>query len=106
MLAVQRQGEHAGVLPEDAGRAVALVHIQVDHSHLQRSTLRAVKAAPFGLHQARGHRRIIEDTKAAALLSAGVVRAAGHVGGHAGRSGVCTSLQAQRRSGSGHRGAR
>jgi hypothetical protein len=93
-------------LPEDAGRAVTLVHIQVDHRHLKRCALRAVKAAPFGLHQACGHRRIIEDTKAAALLSAGVVRAAGHVGGHAGGSGVCTCLQAQGRTGSGHRGAR
>ena len=106
VLAVQGQGENAGVLPEDAGRAVALVHIQVDHSHLQRCALGAMKAAPFGLHQACGHGRIIENTKAAALLSAGVVRAAGHVGGHTGRSGVCASLQAQGRTGSGHRGAR
>jgi hypothetical protein len=30
---VQRQREHRVVAPEDAGRAVALVNIQVDHRH-------------------------------------------------------------------------
>ena len=78
------QREDTGIVPENAGAAIALVNIQIDHSHLQRRTLGAVTAAPFRLHQPGRHRGVIENAEAAALVCAGVVRAAGHVGGHTG----------------------
>ena len=85
LLAVQGQREDTGIVPEDAGAAIALVDIQIDHSHLQRRTLRAVSPTPFGLHQPGSHCGVIKDAETTALVCAGVVRAAGHVGGQTGR---------------------
>ena len=81
LLAVHRQRPDAGVAPEDRRGAVALVHVQVDHRHPQR--LARMQAQPLGLHQPRGHRQIVEDAVAAAGVRAGMVRAAGEVGGDA-----------------------
>jgi hypothetical protein len=55
------------------------VHVQVDHQHAQQLP---VVAVPFGLHQARGHRHVVEDAVARALVRKGVVGATGQVGGH------------------------
>ena len=93
MLAVHRQRENAGISAKDAGRAIALVHVQVNHRHAQGRLLAAVTTGPFRLHQAGRHRRVIENAKAAAFVCAGVVRAAGHVGGHTGRRGIRATLQ-------------
>ena len=89
---VQRQREHAGIAAKDMRRAVALVHVQVDDRYAQR--LRRASAArtlPFGLHEACGHRNVVEHAKSAAFVGIGVVRAAGQIArqpfsqGHAAR---------------------
>ena len=74
------QGEHLLVSRKDARCAVALVHIQINDGHLQGLL---VHTTPLGLHQARGHGRIVEHTKTAALVRIRVVRAACQVGRHA-----------------------
>jgi hypothetical protein len=58
-------------------RAVALVHVQVDHPDPQQPTLVAVH---LGLHQARGHRHVVEHAVARALVGVGMVRAPRQVG--------------------------
>ena len=80
---MQRQREHAGIVFENAGGAVALVHVQVDHRDLQRCATFAILSTattPFGLHHPCGHSHVIEDTKAAALVGIGMVGAASQVG--------------------------
>jgi hypothetical protein len=66
LRAVQREREHGRVVAEDRRRAVALVHVQVDDEHPQQ---RAVLAVPLGLHQPRGHRHVVEDAVARALVA-------------------------------------
>jgi len=58
------------------GGAVALVHIQVNHRHLE---LVAALAPGFGLHQAGGDRDVVEHAKTAPLVGVGMVRATGQV---------------------------
>ena len=53
------------------------MHVEVDDRDAQQLAMHAV---PLGLHQARGHRGVVEDTVAAALVGRGVVRAARQVG--------------------------
>lgn len=63
---MQRQGEHAVVALKDMGRAIALVHIQVDDRHLQRPARSIVQV--IGLCLPGSHRHIVEHTKATALV--------------------------------------
>ena len=60
-------------------RAIALVHIQINHRHLQSPSL---LPAPLGLHQPCGHRHIVENAKPAALVRIGMVGATGQIGGN------------------------
>ena len=62
--------------------AIALVHIQIDHRHLQVRAPRPGTAAPLGLGQPGGHRHVIEYTKSAALVRISVVRATRQIGRH------------------------
>ncbi|MNT10415.1 hypothetical protein D3C72_1452460 [compost metagenome] len=59
------------------------MHVEVDHGHPEQPA----GAGLLDLHQPRGHRRVVEDAEAAALVGIGVVRAARHVGRHAAREG-------------------
>jgi len=77
---MQRQGEHRRVILENRRCAIALMHIQVDHQHLQWPP---GAPKPFGLHETGGHRQIVEHTKTAALGHPGMVSAPGQVGGNA-----------------------
>ena len=61
-------------------RAIALVHIQVNHRHLK---LTATGPRGFCLQQTRRHRHVVEHTKTAAFASVRMVGAAGQISGHA-----------------------
>ena len=76
---MQRQSEHRGVVTKNMRRAIALVHIQINHRHLQSPSL---LPAPLGLHQPCGHRHIVENAKPAALVRIGMVGATGQIGGN------------------------
>ena len=79
LCAVQRQGEYRGVVTKNMRRAIALVHIQINHRHLQNPLL---LPAPLGLHQPCSHRHVVENAKTAALIGIGVVGAASQIGGN------------------------
>jgi hypothetical protein len=70
------QRENRLVAPEDVSRAVALVDVEVDDGHPQVAPLRA---PPLGLHEARGHRGVVEYAEAPALVRVGVMGPAGDV---------------------------
>ena len=73
--AVDRQREHRGVVAQDLGGAVALVHVEVNDGHPPRTA--------FGLHQTRGHRHVVEAAEPLATVGAGVVSATGQIRGRA-----------------------
>ena len=77
---MQRQGEHRGVVTKNMRCAIALMDIQIHHRHLQRP---ALLPRPLGLHQASGHRHIVEDAKPAALVRVSMVGAACQIRRHA-----------------------
>ena len=79
LRAVQRQGEDGRVIAKDRRGAVALVNVEVDHCNAKEV---AMPPVPLGLHQPRGHRRVVEHAIAAAAIGVGVMRTAGEVGGH------------------------
>ena len=83
LRAVQRQREHRRVVAEDRRRAIALVHIEIDHPDPQQAAGQRLQAVHLGLHQARSHRHIVENAVARAFLSRGVVGAARQLRGHA-----------------------
>jgi hypothetical protein len=66
---VQRQREHRRIAREDGRRAVALVHVQVDHGHARRAGA-GLAARVLGLHQARGHGHVVEHAITAAAAGA------------------------------------
>ena len=74
---MQREGEDRIVALKNLGGSVALVHIQIDDGDFQRLF---VLTKPLGLHQACRHCRVVEDTKATALVGIGVMRAARQIG--------------------------
>ena len=76
---MQRQSEHRGVVTKNMRRAIALVHIQINHRHLQSPSL---LPAPLGLHQPCGHRHIVENAKPAALVRIRMVGATSQIGGN------------------------
>ena len=82
LLAVDRQRKHRIVACKDAGRAVALVHVEVDHRHARRSGELALRHL-LALQHARRHGDVVEHAIPAARISTGVVRAAGQIGRHA-----------------------
>ena len=65
----------SGAAGEDAGGAVALVHVAVDDEH--------ARGAAFVEERLGGDGHVVEDAVAGAALRPGVVRAAGHVAGEA-----------------------
>jgi hypothetical protein len=69
-------------------RAIALVHIQVNHRHFH---LLAVVPPGLGLHQAGRHRDVVEHTKAPALVRISMVRAASQVARHTLGQGIAGS---------------
>ncbi len=79
------------------GRAIALVHIQVNHRNFH---LLAFVPPGLGLHQPSGDRNVVEHTKPAALVRIGMVRAARQVARHALPQGIASS-----RHGGAHRAA-
>lgn len=81
LRAVHRQREDGGVVGKDRGRAVALVHVEIDHGHPQQR--RMARPMPLGLHEARRDRDVVEHAVARALVGARVMRSAGQVGGNA-----------------------
>ena len=72
--AVDGESENAVVVGQDAGRAVALMHVAIDDQDSP--------GAPLGLHGAGGHGGVVEDTESFAAVAEGMVRAAGQVGGY------------------------
>ena len=76
---MQRQSEHRGVVTKNMRRAIALVHIQINHRHLQSPLL---LPAPLGLHQPCSHGHVVENAKTAALVGIRMVGATGQIGGN------------------------
>lgn len=72
---MDRSGEDAVVFGKDVRRAIALVHIEIDHQ-------RGADFAP-GQQQVRGDRHIVERAEARAMGAPGVVAAASRVAGNA-----------------------
>ena len=77
LCAVHGQGEHAVIDLKNMRCAVALVHIQVNHRHLQSFSL---MTRGFGLQQTRRHRHVVEHTKTATLVGVSMVGATGQIG--------------------------
>ena len=77
---MNRQGKHAVIRSKNLRCAIALVNIQIDDSHAQGRPMRVGHAhtnhgatSPLSLHQAGGHRHIVENTKSATVGSKGMV---------------------------------
>mgnify|MGYP006955229358 CR=1 FL=1 len=72
--AMQGQGEHIRVAAQNKRGAVALVHVQIHHGHLQRSRLRRKRlACKLDLHLLGGHRNVVENAEPTALVWVSVV---------------------------------
>ena len=71
--AVQREREHRGLVPEDGGGAVALVHVAVDD--------RRARDGALAQQHGRRDRDVVEHAVAFAAIAEGVMRPAGEVGG-------------------------
>ena len=70
---MHRKREHGGVVSEDGGGAVALVHVEVD----DRDAARVLVA----LQDARGDGDVVEDAEALAAIGERMVRASRKIGG-------------------------
>ena len=73
--AVQREREDAGIVAEDGGGAVALVHVAVHH--------RDPPAPALVLHDAGGDGHVVEHAVALAAIGEGMMGAPGEVDGRA-----------------------